>query len=98
MHFFYKLVAPRADFHMTMTEKEEKAMAEHMAYWKKLFEQGMVAVYGPVFDPESVFGMAVLETANENDADVIKQNDPAVTSGICTAQLIPMQAGMIRSK
>lgn len=97
MHFFYKLVAPRPDFHVTMDEKEQNAMNAHMMYWAELFNRGKVAVYGPVFDPAGVFGMAVLEVNEANEANSIKDNDPAVTSGICTAQLIPMQAGMIRT-
>jgi uncharacterized protein YciI len=98
MHFFYKLIAPRHDFHMTMEENEQTAMGQHMVYWADLFKNGVVAVYGPVFDPQGVFGMAVLEVDNEDQANSILTNDPAVASGVCTAQLLPMEAGMIRSR
>jgi uncharacterized protein len=98
MHFFYKLIAPRPDFHVTMNEEEQLAMGQHMQFWAELFNRGLVAVYGPVFDPAGVFGMAVLEVANESDAEDIRRNDPAIASGVCTGHLIPMEAGMIRSK
>lgn len=98
MHFFYKLISPRPDFHITMSDDEKSAMSEHMVYWADLFSRGVVAVYGPVFDPSGVFGMAVLETGTEEDANSIRDNDPAVVAGVCTAQLLPMEAGMIRTK
>ena len=97
MHFFYKLIAPRADFHLTMNEKEEAAMKTHMGYWAELFQNKKVIVYGPVFDPEGVYGMAVIEVDNEEEANAIKNNDPAVTAGVCTALLLQMQVGMARS-
>lgn len=98
MHFFYKLLAPRPDFHLTMDESERETMESHKAYWAGLFNRGVVAVYGPVFDPKGVFGMAVVETDSAEESAELMKNDPAVSSGICTAELIPMHAGMIRSK
>ena len=97
MHFFYKLIAPRPDFHLTMDEKESSTMKEHMAYWAALFENKKVIVYGPVFDPSGVYGMAVLEVESEVQADLIKNNDPAVTSGVCSADVFQMQVGMARN-
>ena len=96
MHFFYKLIAPRPDFHLTMDVKEETAMKSHMAYWAALFEKKKVIVYGPVFDPDAVYGMAIIEVDSEEEADLIKNNDPAVASGVCTATVFPMQVGMAR--
>lgn len=98
MHFFYRLNAPRIDFHLTMTENEQRVMGEHMTYWSELFNKGYVVVYGPVFDPSGVYGMAVLELNTKEEADTIKTNDPGVTSGICTGVILEMQAGMVRKK
>ena len=50
-----------------------------------------------MFDPEGVYGMAVIEVDNEEEANAVKNNDPAVTAGICTALLLQMQVGMARS-
>jgi|SoiMethySBSTD1v2_1073268.scaffolds.fasta_scaffold18364_6 uncharacterized protein YciI len=97
MHFFYKLNAPRPDFHLTMDENENSAMQEHMAYWAALFENNKVIVYGPVFDPSGVYGMAVIEVESEDQADLIKNNDPAVSSGVCSAEVFQMQVGMAKS-
>jgi uncharacterized protein YciI len=96
MHFFYKLTAPRPDFHLTMDQKEGAAMSDHMTYWAALFKNKKVIVYGPVFDPSGVYGMAVIEVDSEEQADLIKNNDPAVTSGFCSAAVFQMQVGMAR--
>ena len=72
-------------------------MKSHMGYWAELFQNKKVIVYGPVFDPEGVYGMAVIEVDNEEEANAVKNNDPAVTAGICTALLLQMQVGMARS-
>ena len=96
MHFFYKLVPPRPDFHLTMNETERQAMNEHKDYWAGLIEQRKVIVYGPVFDPNGAYGMAVLDVENDEEATSLKNNDPAVSSGICTANLFQMQVGLVR--
>jgi len=96
MHFFYKLIAPRPDFHLTMNEIERTTMNEHKDYWAGLFNNKNVIVYGPVFDPDGVYGMAVFVAEDDEEATSIKNDDPAVASGICTAAVFPMQVGMAR--
>ena len=61
--FLFRLIPPRADFAQTMTAEEQQAMAEHMEYWQQLLHDGRVVVYGPVADPEGVWGMGVLRAA-----------------------------------
>jgi uncharacterized protein YciI len=96
MYFFYKLIAPRPDFHLTMDEIEAAAFKEHKSYWEGLFNINKVIVYGPVFDPNGVYGMAVLDVEDAEEATSIKNNDPVITSGICTAVVFEMQVGMVR--
>ena len=96
MYFFYKLIPPRPDFHLTMDEVERATMNEHKSYWMGLFERRKVIVYGPVLDPNGVYGMAVIDAEHEEEATSIINNDPAVASGICTAGLFQMQVGMVR--
>ena len=71
-------------------------MQEHMAYWRELTNKKNAIVYGPVFDPKGVYGMAVIEVNNQEEADEIANNDPAVASKVCSFELIPMQVGMTR--
>ena len=95
-YFFYKLVAPRASFHLDMNDDEKSAMAQHMQYWAALTEKRISVLYGPVFDPAGVWGLAVIEVNSEEGAREVGENDPAVSSGVCKFELLPMQIGMIR--
>lgn len=95
-HFLYKLFPPRPTFHLDQNEEEESVMQQHMQYWEELTNKRSSIVYGTVFDPHGVFGMAVIEVDNEEEADNIAKDDPAVSSNVCTYGLIPMQVGMIR--
>jgi uncharacterized protein YciI len=94
--FFYKLYPPRPTFHLDMNEEEKTVMQQHMQYWAKLTDQRNAIVYGPVFDPTGVFGMAVIEVDSDEEANNISKQDPAVSSHVCTSELIPMQVGLIR--
>jgi uncharacterized protein YciI len=80
-----------------MSDDEKQAMQTHMGYWAELTNKKISIVYGPVFDPAGVYGMAVVELDEHEDHNAIGNNDPAVSSGVCTFQMIPMQVGMTRS-
>ena len=92
-HFFIKLIPPRSLFHMDMSDVERSVMEEHSVYWKNLQEQGVAAIYGPVFDPKGVWGMGVVEAQNEEEARKIISNDPSVKT-FMMFELIPMNAYM----
>jgi uncharacterized protein YciI len=79
-----------------MNDDEKSVMQQHMQYWANLTDQRNAIVYGPVFDPAGVFGMAVIEVDTDDEARNISEQDPAVSSTICTCQLLPMQVGLLR--
>ena len=79
-----------------MDAREQAAMQQHMGYWQELTHKGSSILYGPVFDPKGVYGMAVVEVADAASAEQIAQGDPAVASGICSYEMIPMQIGLMR--
>ena len=95
-YFLYKLYPPRATFHLDQNEKEKGIMQQHVQYWAELTDKRNSIVYGPVFDPKGIFGMAVIEVDSEEEANNIAKYDPTVSSGVGTYELIPMQIGMIR--
>lgn len=79
MHFFYKLVPPRASFAQDMTANEAAMMGQHAAYWKSLIEGGLkVFALGPVADPAGAFGIGVMEVDTEAAAHELACNDPAI--------------------
>ena len=53
-----------------MTAEEQSAMAGHMEYWQQLLRDGKVVVYGPVADPEGMWGLGVLRAADR--AEVLR--------------------------
>ena len=92
--FLFRLIPPRADFAQTMTESEQAAMAGHQEYWQQLLRDGRVVVYGPVADPEGVWGMGVLRAADRAEVLEIADADPSVTAGVNTFEVFEIMDGI----
>lgn len=95
-YFMYKLIAPRPTFHLDMNGEEKTVMDAHIAYWNGLFADRKILIYGPVLDPKGVFGLGILEVESDEEAETLVAKDPAVSSGICGQEVIPMMAGLVR--
>jgi uncharacterized protein len=93
--FFFRLNPPRADFAQTMTPDEQRAMAEHMDYWQQLRSEGRVVVYGPVADPEGVWGMGVLHAEDRAEVLSIAERDPSVLAGVNTFDVFEIMGGQV---
>ena len=91
--FLFRLIPPRADFAQTMTAGEREAMAAHMEYWGQLLADGRVVVYGPVADPEGVWGMGVLRAADRAEVLAIAEGDPSVLAGVNTFEVFEIMGG-----
>ena len=91
--FLFRLIPPRADFAQTMTDDERATMAEHLSYWEQLLADGKVLVYGPVADPEGVWGMGVLRVADRAEVLEIGERDPSVASGLNTFEVFEIMGG-----
>jgi uncharacterized protein YciI len=91
--FLLRLIPPRADFAQTMTADEQSAMAAHTEYWQGLLRDGKVVVYGPVADPEGVWGMGVLRAESQQESLLVGENDPAVARGVCTFDVMEIMGG-----
>ena len=91
--FLFRLIPPRADFAQTMTEAEQQAMAAHQDYWQRLLADGRVVVYGPVADPEGVWGMGVLRAADRAEVLAIAEADPSVVAGVNTFDVFEIMGG-----
>ena len=44
---------------------------------------------------ENTFGLVILEAENEDGANRVMENDPAVLKGIMTARLFPFKVALI---
>jgi len=85
-----KLIPPRPDFAITMSEEEIGIMGKHAAYWQQHMDKGIVHVFGPVLDPKGVYGFGVVSAENEEQLKEFIDNDPALA--INTVEYYPMIA------
>jgi uncharacterized protein len=75
--FAVRLNPSRPDFAQTMTDEEKLIMQEHAAYWRKFMSEGKVIVFGPVLDPNAVYGLGVLSVDDEKEVNDFIAGDPA---------------------
>jgi uncharacterized protein YciI len=89
--FFSKLIPPRPDFPLTMSDDERSTMVEHVAYWSGLADEGRVLAFGPVNDPDGGYGIGIVLAHDLADAERLCDDDPAMrsTHGFRT-EILPM--------
>ena len=92
MHFMLKSIPPRTTFQQDMTDEERSIMGKHIAYWTEKQNQGIALVFGPVRNPSSPHGIAIIEVENEAQVPILIEEDPAVIAGIMTTEYYPMLA------
>jgi uncharacterized protein YciI len=92
--YLFRLIPPRADFAQTMTPDEEQAMAGHQEYWQQLLRDGRVVVYGPVADPEGVWGLGVVRAEDRAEVLQIGNSDPSVRAGVNTFEVLEIMDGV----
>jgi hypothetical protein len=79
--FFCRLNAPRPTFGQDMSADEARLMQEHAAYWRDWMARGRVVTFGVVADPAGVFGIGVVEVADEAEVRHLTDGDPVIGSG-----------------
>lgn len=92
--FLFRLLPPRADFAQTMTPEEQDAMARHAEYWHGLLDAGRVVVYGPVADPEGVWGLGVVRAGGQAEVVELGEADPVVAAGVATFDVAEIMGGL----
>ena len=80
MGFVFRLIPPRRDFPVTMSEGERATMIAHAAYWASLAARGTALAYGPVHDPEGSYGIAIFRAEGQAEAEMVRDADPALSS------------------
>ena len=96
-YFVYRLIPPRPTFGPgDMTEAEAAIMEDHGDYWSQQVADGSAVVFGPVADPTGSWGLAVVEADTEADVRALRDGDPAVTSRLATAEILPMPVAVAR--
>jgi|SRR5216684_1152986 len=77
MYFFIKTQNPRPTFHLDMTMDELAIMERHVAYWSDIAARGTAIVFGPVMDPQGVYGIGVYQVQDESEMRKLLEHDPA---------------------
>lgn len=76
-YFALKLNPSRPDFAQTMTDEERSIMQQHSAYWHDHMNQGKIIVFGPVLDPNAVYGLGIVAVDDEQEVKDFIAGDPA---------------------
>jgi hypothetical protein len=73
-----------------MTDEERSIMGQHVVYWTEKMNQGKVVAFGPVLDPESIYGLGIVSVDDEQELSQFMENDPA--SKINKFEFFPIMA------
>ncbi len=93
MYFFVTTDNPRPTFNQDMTPEERDIMKRHVAYWSEKAERGISIIFGPVLDPNGVFGMGVHQARDEAEMRELIENDPA--KGLLKYHILPMANAVV---
>jgi uncharacterized protein len=96
--FVLRLIAPRPNFAQTLTESERAIMGRHAAHWTPYLERGDMVVFGPVLTDDDSFGLAVVETDDEQALREFAAQDPVVTTGTAEFEVGRLAAGHVRER
>jgi uncharacterized protein YciI len=91
MAFLYRLLPPRRTFAQDMSPAEAEVMQRHAGYWQDLLNRDVALAFGPVLDPEDPWGLGLLDLEDEQAARAIGDSDPAVESGTCSYEVVPIE-------
>src|SRR5438309_8254447 len=96
--FVLRLIAPRSNFAQTLTDSERAIMNSHAAHWRPYLVRGDLVVFGPVLIDEDSYGLAVVETDNEQALREFAAEDPVVTTGTAAFELGRLATGHVRGR
>src|ERR1700729_515900 len=96
--FVLRLIAPRPNFAQTITDSEREIMTRHAAHWAPYLERGDMVVFGPVLTDDDSYGIAVVETDDEQALREFAAQDPVVSTGTATFEFGRMAAGTVRER
>jgi uncharacterized protein YciI len=96
--FVLRLIAPRPDFAQSLTDAEREIMNRHAAHWRPYLERGDMVVFGPILTADDSYGLAVVETDDEQALREFAVQDPVVTTGTAQFELGRMAAGHVRGR
>jgi uncharacterized protein YciI len=94
--FVFRLLAPRPNFALDMTDEEREIMTRHAAHWQPWIESGQMVIFGPVLDETGSWGLGVVETDDEDALRDFAAHDPVVTTCTARIEVGRLLAGFVR--
>ena len=94
--FVLRLIAPRPNFAQTITDSEREIMGRHAAHWRPYLERGEMVVFGPVLTDQDSYGLAVVETDDEQALREFAAQDPVVITGTAVFEVGRLATGHVR--
>jgi uncharacterized protein YciI len=94
--FVLRLKAPRPAFAQTLTEEELAIMGRHAAHWQPWLDQGKMVVFGPVLTDDDSYGLAVVDTEDEQELREFAAQDPVITTGTAEFEIGRLARGFVR--
>lgn len=92
-----RLVRPEM-FETGATDAENEAFAGHGAHLQRLTDEGTLILAGRTqYEDARTFGIVVFSAENESEAEKVMHSDPAVSSGMMTAELHPYYVAFWRN-
>jgi uncharacterized protein len=94
--FVFRLMAPRPNFALDMSDEEREVMGRHAAHWQPFIESGQMVIFGPVLYSSGSWGLGVVESDDEDELRAFAARDPVVTTGTGSIELGKMLQGFVR--
>ncbi len=96
-YYLIKLIGPRQNFALTITDSEKNLMMEHGKYWQDIIKAGHVVIFGPVFDANDQWGIVIVETEDGSKPKEWIEGDPTIKSNTGFSYTISqIKAGFVR--
>lgn len=96
--FIYVLrLVPRLHSDSAWTNEDTAVLKRHFVRFQQAAKSGQLILAGRTSEPgDKTFGIAIFEAADEETAKKFMQEDPAVESGLMTAELHPFAVALQR--
>jgi uncharacterized protein len=96
--FIYVLrLVPRLHADSAWTKEDKAALERHFVRFQEAAQSGQLILAGRTSEPgDKTFGIAIFEASDEDAARKFMQEDPAVASGLMTAELHPFAVALQR--
>lgn len=90
-------LVPRLHADSACTKEDKAVLERHFARFQEAIKSGQLLLAGRTSEPgDKTFGIAIFKAPDEDAARKFMQEDPAVASGLMTAELHPFAVALQR--